>query len=295
MSDAIGSFRLALGLWRIARTKPSRETLIELMTASLEAGIVCFDLADVYGGYLAEAQFGDAFAASGIPRESIRIVTKCGVRGISAERPENRIKHYDNGGAYVTSCIDRSLRELRTEYLDLLLLHRPDFLLDADEVADALVAATRAGKVRHFGLSNFSVSQHRLLASRVPLGLAVHQIELSVLHRAPFSDGTLDLCQETRCVPMAWSPLGGGGLFTAATDEVVRIRAALETVGRELGEATIDQVALAWLLRHPAGIVPVLGSANPQRVRTAARAAALTLTREQWYRIWEAATGSPVP
>lgn len=295
MTNALGDCRLVLGLWRIAKTQPTRATLVELLNAGVEAGITCFDTADVYGGYLGEEQFGDAFASSGIPRDAVRIVTKCGIRGVSPLRPENRVKHYDASGAYVAQCIDRSLRALRIERIDVLLLHRPDFLSDADETAAALQAALRAGKVRHVGVSNFSASQQRLLASRLPEGVAVNQIELSILRREPFQDGLLDHCQQTRCIPMAWSPLGGGALFSGDSEEVQRIRAALASVAIELGGATIDQVALAWLLRHPAGIVPILGTADPSRIRAAAAASALQLSRQHWYAIWEAATGAPVP
>ena len=295
MTNVLAGARLALGLWRIAKTQPSRATLVALMKASVDAGIACFDTADVYGGYLGEEQFGEAFAASGIPRDAVTIVTKCGIRGVSPQRPENRVKHYDASGAYIAQCIDRSLRALRVERIDLLLLHRPDFLLDADDAAAALQAAMRAGKVRHVGVSNYSSSQQALLASRLPDGVAANQIELSLLRREPFVDGLLDLCQQTRCIPMAWSPLGGGALFSGHDESTRRIRVALEAVGAELGGATIDQVALAWLLRHPAGILPVIGTADPARVRVAARATALQLSRQHWSLIWEAATGAVVP
>jgi len=172
-------------------------------------------------------------------------------------------------------------------------VHRPDFLLDADELADALRSVVQAGKVRHVGVSNFSPSQQRLLTSRFPT-LAVNQVELSVLRREPFTDGTLDLCQELGCVPMAWSPLGGGQLFAGEGEEAVRVRAALTEVGEQLGGATVDQVALAWLMRHPSGIIPVLGTTDPARLAAAAAATALRLDRQQWYHVWQAATGHPI-
>ena len=289
---------MALGLWRAGRVRLPQARLVELIAASLDAGINSFDLADIYGDYAGEEAFGAALAAFGVARDAVRLVTKCGVGNPSATRPHIRVKHYDNGSAHLLTSVDASLRLLRTDYIDLFLVHRPDFLLDADELAEALTAVVRAGKVRHVGVSNFSPSQQRLLASRLqglPGGLAANQIELSVLRREPFSDGTLDLCQEQRCRPMAWSPLGGGALFTGEGLVEQRLRGALNEVGEAIGAAGLDQVALAWLMRHPSGIVPVLGTTDPVRVASAAGAAALRMDRQQWYQIWQAATGTPIP
>lgn len=284
---------VAVGLWRAGRVQLPQPRLIELITASLDAGINTFDLADVYGNCAGEQAFGDALAASGVPRRNLRLISKGGVCLVSEARPAHRVKHYDNGAAHLRASLDASLQKLRTDHLDLFLVHRPDFLFDADELAETLRTMVQAGKVRHVGVSNFSPSQQRLLAARLP-ELAANQIELSVLRREPFSDGTLDLCQEQRCTPMAWSPLGGGALFTEATGDIQRLRTALAEVGEALGGATIDQVALAWLMRHPSGIVPVLGTTDPARVRTAAGAANFKLDRQQWYQVWQAATGTAI-
>ena len=290
---SLGFSPMVLGLWRAGSVRLPKERLVGLIHASLDAGIDTFDLADIYGDYDGEEAFGEALAESGVGRDAVRLISKFGVGNPSSQRPAIRVKHYDNGAAHLHASLEASLRKLRTDHLDLFLVHRPDFLFDADELADALGAAVQAGKVRHVGVSNFSPSQQRLLASRLP-HLAVNQIELSVLRREPFFDGTLDLCQETRCVPMAWSPLGGGELFNGDGEEAVRVRSALAEVGEQLGGATIDQVALAWLMRHPAGIVPVLGTTDPARLAPAAAAAALRLDRQQWYRIWQAGTGRPI-
>jgi len=292
--NALDFSPVAVGLWRAGRAQLSEARLVELITASVDAGIHTFDLADIYGNYAGEQAFGDALAASGLPRHAVRLISKCGVCNVSPARPAHQVKHYDNGAAHLRASVDASLQKLRTDHLDLFLVHRPDFLLDADELAQALQAVVQAGKVRHVGVSNFSPSQQRLLASRLP-SLAANQIELSVLRRAPFTDGTLDLCQEQRCLPMAWSPLGGGLLFTGDGEDLRRLRTALAEVGEALGGASLDQVALAWLMRHPSGILPVLGTTDPARVQSAAGAAALRLDRQQWYRIWQAATGTPIP
>ncbi|APW38409.1 hypothetical protein RD110_15400 [Rhodoferax koreense] len=284
---------LVLGLWRAGRVQLPRPRLVELIAASLDVGIDTFDLADIYGNYAGEQAFGDALAASRVPRDRVRLVSKGGVCLVSDARPAHRVKHYDNGAAHLRASLDASLQKLRTDHLDLFLVHRPDFLFDADELADTLRQMVRAGKARHVGVSNFSPSQQRLLAARLP-ELAANQIELSVLRRAPFEDGTLDLCQEQHCIPMAWSPLGGGALFTADAPDMQRLRTALAEVGEALGSATPDQVALAWLMRHPSGVIPVLGTTDPARVRIAAGAADLRLDRQQWYHIWQAATGCAV-
>ena len=289
---------IALGLWRAGSVQLPQARLVELIAASLDAGINTFDLADIYGNYAGEAAFGAALAAAKVPRDAVRLITKCAVRSVTSARPANRVKHYDNSGDHLRASVDASLKTLATDCIDLFLVHRPDFLLDADELAAALQDVVRAGKVRRVGVSNFSPSQQRLLASRLhdlPGGLAANQVELSVLHREPFTDGTLDLCQEQRCVPMAWSPLGGGELFSGTGEAVLRVRTALVEVGEAIGATGLDQVALAWLMRHPSGIVPVLGSTDPARVQSAARAASLQLDRQQWYQIWQAATGVAIP
>jgi len=188
-----------------------------------------------------------------------------------------------------------SLRVLRTDHLDLLLLHRPDPLMDADEAAGALDALVAAGKVLHVGVSNFAPSQVELLAARLKAPLVTNQLELSPLRLEPFVDGTLDQCQRLRMAPMAWSPLAGGRLATGSDERAARVRTALAKVAGELGGASPEQVAYAWLLRHPAHILPVTGSGRIERVREAVGALGLPLTREQWFDIWCASTGAPLP
>jgi predicted oxidoreductase len=190
--------------------------------------------------------------------------------------------------------VENSLQNLHTDRLDLLLIHRPDPFMNADEVAEAFTQLRQSGKVLHFGVSNFTPSQFDLLASRLNFPLITNQIELSVMHLAPFEDGTLEQCQQLRIAPMAWSPLGGGELFSGNTLKAIRLRQTLEAIAQEL-DAAIDQVALAWLLAHPANIVPILGSGNLDRIRSAVGAEALHLTREQWFAIWSASTGVAVP
>lgn len=184
---------------------------------------------------------------------------------------------------------------LGTDYIDLLLIHRLDVLMDPDEVAEAFVTLRQSGKVLHFGVSNFTPSQFDLLASRLDFPLVTNQIELSVLSLELLHDGTVDQCLQRRIAPMAWSPLGGGRLFHDNDERTVRVRDALDAVGSELGGASTDQVALAWVLTHPARFIPVLGSGKVERIQSGAEADALRLSREQWFAIWSASTGIPVP
>lgn len=287
--------RIVAGLWRVGEWGMDTRGLLDFIHGCLDLGITTFDNADIYGGYTCEGLFGAALAAEPGLRGRLELVTKCGIQLVTDNRPANRIHHYDTGRAHILVAAENSLRELRTDTLDLLLIHRPDPLMDADEVAEAFVALRVAGKVRHFGVSNFTPWQFHLLQSRLDFPLATNQIELSVLYLDPLHDGTLDQAQRLRVPPMAWSPLAGGRLFDPSDDRAVRVRAVLEAIGRELGGAGVDQVALAWLLRHPARVLPVLGSGKIERVAAAAQAERWTLDRQQWFAIWEASAGREVP
>ena len=287
--------RLIFGAWRLSTWNVSTRELIDLLHASIELDITTVDHADIYGDYTCEALFGKALKEEPALRARLQLISKCGIRPVSANRPRNSVKHYDTSRAHILASVDTSLRNLHTDYLDLLLLHRPDPFMNADETAEALTCVVQAGKVRHVGVSNFLPSQFDLLASRLSIPLVTNQIEISVMKLNAFSDGTLDHCQRLRIAPMAWSPLGGGGLFTATTPQAKRLRTALSEVGGQHGTASLDTIALAWLLTHPANIIPVLGTGKVQRLRAAADAVKITLTREQWFKIWSASTGVNVP
>ncbi len=287
--------RLALGLWRLASWGLSDGEVLDLVHGSIDLGITTFDHADIYGDYAAEELFGRALALEPSLRHRLQLVTKCGIKVVSARRPAHRLKHYDTSREHIVASAENSLRLLNTDHLDLLLIHRPDPLLDADEVAEAFQALRVAGKVLHFGVSNFTPWQFDLLASRLPMPLVTNQVELSLLNMEVLGDGTVDQCQRLGISPMAWSPLAGGRLFRDDDARALRVRRALEDVGRELGGAPAGQVALAWVLRHPARIVPLLGSGKLERIRSAAAAAGLRLSREQWFALWTASAGQEVP
>jgi predicted oxidoreductase len=258
----------------------------------MELGVTTFDHADVYGGYTAEGLFGEALALKPSLRDHLQLVGKAGIKVVSPRRPHHRVHHYDTSAAHLLWSVDNSLRELRADHLDLLLIHRPDSLMDADEVAGAFEQLRAAGKVRHFGVSNFTTSQFDLLNDR--FALVTNQIELHPLQRAPLHDGTLDQMQKLRLRPMIWSPVAGGALFTGVDDAARRVQGALNAVARRHGVEPAT-IAYAWLLRLPSKPVPVAGSRRIAALREAVAALQVSLDAEDWTEIWEAACGHEVP
>ncbi len=284
--------RIVLGLWRLHSWQLTPAERVTMVEQALELGVTTIDHADIYGSYLGEGLFGEALALAPGLRQRIEIVTKCGIKGMSTNRPHHRINHYNTSHQHIVSSVENSLRELRTDYLDLLLVHRPDALMDADEVAAAFEALQRAGKVRHFGVSNFTPSQFELLASRFP-ELVTNQIELSVMHLEPLHDGTLDQCQRLRCAPMIWSALAGGNLFNEQSERAERLRTALAALAETYGVSP-TMIAYAWVLRHPAKPLLLTGSRRIAAMREAVAATQIELTHEDWYTLWSASTGGSV-
>ena len=287
--------RTAQGLWRLKDWNKNRRQIQELIDCCLQLGITTFDHADIYGDYACEALFGDALAESSVNRADIELVTKCGIKLVSRNRPQNSIQHYDTSASHIIASAETSLKNLRTDYIDLLLIHRPDPLMNAGEVAEAFGRLRESGKVLHFGVSNFLPSQFELLSSQMDVPLVTNQIEFSVLNMDAQDNGTLDMCQRLGISPMAWSPLGGGRLFNERTERIVRLRRALKDIAEELNAESIDQVALAWILTHPADFIVVLGTGNLDRIRRAVQAEEIRLSRQQWFMIWRASMGHEVP
>ncbi len=289
--------RLVFGTMRLLDSPETRDVggLARLIAALVDLGITTMDHADIYGGYAVEEHFGAALRAWGGDRSRLELVTKCGIGLVTGSRPAHRVKHYDTSADYIARSIDRSLACLGTDYIDVFLIHRPDPLMEADEVAKALERARREGKVRHLGVSNHAPHQLELLQSRLSRPVVTNQVELSVLQMAALHDGTLDQAQRLGFSPMIWSPLGGARLFTSRDERERRVRHALQAVADEIGGVDMAQVALAWVLRHPTRPLPVLGTGRLERVREYVRAAELNLERQQWFRIWEASEGQPVP
>ncbi len=282
---------IVAGTWRMDSWGWAPAERLRWIEQCMDLGATSFDHADIYGGYTVEALFGEALALQPALRDRIQLVSKCGIKLVSPQRPAHRLKSYDTSAAHIVASVEQSLKALRTDRLDLLLIHRPDPLMDAQEVADAFARLRRDGKVLHFGVSNFTPSQFELLDAACPL--ATNQVELHPLHLAPLHDGTLDQAQRLKRRPMIWSPLAGGRLFTADDDAARRVQAALRTVAERLG-STPATVAYAWLLRHPSRPVPVAGSRRIEALREAVDALSLRLDAETWTEIWQAGSGHEV-
>ena len=282
---------IVAGAWRMADWQWNAQQRLRWIEQCVELGVTSFDHADIYGGYAVEGQFGEGLALAPALRERLQLVGKCGIKLVAPARPQHRVKHYDSSALHIAASVEASLRALRTDRLDLLLIHRPDPLMDADEVARAFESLRAAGKVRHFGVSNFTPGQFELLASRIPL--ATNQIELHPLRRAALTDGTLDQLQRLRIRPMIWSPLAGGALLAGGGETERRVQAALGRIGERHG-ASAATVAFAWLLRHPSRPLPVAGSLRIEALHDAVAALRLTLDAQDWTEIWQAGAGHEV-
>ena len=283
--------RFVMGYWRLMDWNMSPLQLASFIEEHLDLGITTVDHADIYGGYQCEAAFGEALKLVPALRDRMEIVTKCGIA--TTAKPEHALGHYITDSAHIIKSAEQSLVNLATDRIDLLLIHRPDPLMDADEVAEAFLNLHQSGKVRHFGVSNFTPAQFALLQSRLPFTLATNQVEISPVHQPLLLDGTLDQLQQLRIRPMAWSCLGGGRLFN--DDEFQPLRNELETFARELNAESIEQVVYAWILRLPSKPLPIIGSGKIERVRSALAAEELQMNRQQWFRIRKAALGYDVP
>jgi predicted oxidoreductase len=284
--------RLILGTWRIGAWELSSAQIANLIEGCLDLGIDTFDLADIYNSYGCEEMFGAALQASPGLKSRIKLISKCGIALVKPNRPLHRVQHYNTSRAHIIASAEQSLRAVGVERLDLLLIHRPDPLMDADEVAEAFSELQRTGKVAAFGVSNFLPHQFELLQSRLEQPLQTNQLEVSLLHSEPLFDGSLDQAQRLRIRPQAWSPLGGGRLSQQAADSP--LGQTFARLGRDL-DATPEQLAIAWLLRHPAGIHPVLGSGKLERIRLLVDAQHIALDLQHWFELLEAAVGHKVP
>lgn len=287
--------RTAIGLWRLGSWGLTNAQLLDFIEQCMDAGITTFDHADIYGNYTCEEIFGQAMAGQSSLRSKMQLVSKCGIRLVSENRPKHQAKTYDTSRKHIIKSVENSLKALQTDFLDVLLIHRPDPLMNADEAAESFRSLRESGKVLHFGVSNFMPHQFDLLQSRLDFPLITNQVEISVLKLDAFFNGTLEHCQQHRIQPMAWSPLAGGGLFSSYEPQAERLRAALNKIAQSLGSCSMEQVALAWLLNHPSGIIPVLGSGNIDRIRHSIKAEKINLSREQWFSVWNASTGGDLP
>ncbi len=284
------------GFWRLLDWQMTPQQRLAYLEELIALGVTTTDHADIYGEYQCEAAFGDALKLKPSIRDEIKIITKCGIKPAwQANGFAGKTNHYNTSKASIIESVHASLKHFGTDRLDAVLLHRPDYLMNADDVAEAFMALKKAGDVLHFGVSNFTVSQMALLQSRLPFELVTNQVEMSPLAMQALDDGTLDYAQEHRQTPMFWSPLAGGELFNAQTEQAKRVRSALESLKQELDLESIDQVVYAWLRQLPCAPAVVLGTGNIKRVEGALKALDVRMHPEQWYRVWQASKGHPVP
>ena len=276
--------------WGVWGKNFNTNELQRMIETTVDLGISSFDHADIYGGYTTESAFGTAFSKTGISRSGVQFITKCGIQLVTPNRP-NTIKHYDCSKAYIMSSAEASLKQLQTDYLDVLLIHRPSPLMHPYEVMEAIEQLKKEGKINHFGVSNFTPSQMDLIASEV--AIAVNQIEFSVVQCQALFDGRLDQMLTQKITPMAWAPLGA--IFSEeTTPQKKRILDQLESLAA-VYNATPDQLMLAWILQHPSRIHPVIGSTNLERIKAASKAVSIHLSIQDWFRILEASQGHQVP
>jgi predicted oxidoreductase len=290
-SDGPELSRIVAGMWRISEVDQPINNTVSMIEAAVANGITTFDNADIYGDYSAEEVFGKAFERSGVARDEVQFVTKCNIILPSSNRPSNELHMYNTSYDHIVKSVENSLKLHRTDYLDLVLIHRPDPLMVPQEVAKAMEELKNDGKVKCFGVSNFSVRQYEMLQSFIPFQLVTNQIEISPFALDSFTNGDLDYCIEHNRKPMAWSPLGGGKLFESSDSEFFRVLNQL----CDRYDCTPDQLVFAWLIKHPASILPITGTTKADRIVAAARAVGIQLTREDWFRFYVAARGEDVP
>jgi predicted oxidoreductase len=256
----------------------------------LAIGLDIFDHADIYGHYTTEADFGHALKGNSSLRNQIKIITKCGINMLTPNRPHHAIKSYDTSAAHITKSVEQSLTNFHTDYIDTLLIHRPDILMNVEEIAATITTLKTAGKIKSFGVSNFTTSQVALLNKYIPI--EHHQVEISLTNLNAFDNGVLDQCQLENIEAQSWSPMGNG-IFTEHTEQHARILSEAESLAKTY-HCNINQVLLAFLYAHPSQIVPVIGTTKFERIREAKKAMEIELTREDFYKLWTASTGKEV-
>ncbi len=291
LSDTLEMSRLVYGMWRLGDDSDTSTAHVEAkIQACLDQGITTFDQADIYGGYAAEAVLGNALRANPSLRQKMEIVTKCDIVAPVGRYAEAKVKYYDTSRAHILKSVETSLSEMAIDHIDLLLIHRPDPLMDHHETGAALDEVVASGKVGAVGVSNFRPWDWSLLQSAMKTQLVTNQIEISLGEISPFTNGDLAFHQQHGHPLMAWSPLGGGLLMAGNPP----VGVVADEIAAEFG---VDRaaVAVAFLLAHPANILPVLGTNNLDRIKRVSDALKVKLDRESWYRLYEAALGHEVP
>lgn len=283
--------RIVAGMWRMNEWGMSVQQRVAFIEQCLEMGVTSFDHADIYGDYSVEGVFGEALRAQPSLRDRIEVVSKCGIKLLSSKRLQHGIQHYDTTAAHIIASAEESLRQLGTDHLDLLLIHRPDPLMDFDEIAGAFTRLIDAGKVRHVGVSNFTRHQFECLNRRIPL--ATNQVEFSPMFVDPMFDETFDGLQDLRIAPMVWSPLGGGRLFTSNDAKASNARAVIQEIADRM-QQPFASVLFAWIMALPSRPIPLTGTGRIEAIREAVIGTGMQLEREDWFHILRAARGHEV-
>ena len=287
--------RIIHGQMRMGSWNMNARELLGLMEQLVDWGVTTFDHADIYGNYTCEAILGEVLKLKPALRGKLEIVTKCGIRLISDKNPGQKVKYYDYSYSHIVDSVNRSLKNFRTEHIDLLLLHRPAPFFDPEEAARAFSVLKKKGKVLHFGVSNFTPGQFETLNSFTDEKLVTNQVEISPYCLEHFENGNVDFFLKEKIKPMAWGPVAGGRLLSPWDDKGPRILRVLTEVAEELNVAEIDKVIYAWLIKHPMKAMPIVGSGKPERIRYAIDALEVDMSLEQWYRIYVAAKGKELP
>ncbi len=290
--------QIVMGFWRLHEWSMSTKQCVEFIEQCLDLGITTMDHASLYGNYgnpSCEQLFGEALKLQPSLKQRIQVVSKCGINLIPPGAPSHLVNHYDASPQSIIKSVDQSLQRMDLEQLDVLLIHRPDYLLYADEVAETFDRLHTQGKVEHFGVSNFNTHQFDLLNSKCAKPLVTNQLEISPFNLPLLDSGELEQCQRLNIRPMAWSCLAGGRLFDASNQITQRLFPVLQQIKQEIGAKSIDEVVYAWILALPCGALPIVGSGKIDRVKRAVDALSLQLDREQWARIWVAAAGHNLP
>jgi predicted oxidoreductase len=275
--------------WGIWGKNYNTTQMAELMHCCIENNITSFDHADIYGDYTTEAAFGKAFSQSNIDRQKIQLISKCGIQILNEER-KNVVKHYNYSKDYIIWSVEQSLKNLQTDYLDLLLLHRPSPLMHATEIAEAIEKLKGSGKILAFGVSNFTPQQTDLIQTKT--NISYNQIEFSISHYDAMLNGSLDHMQTNNITPMAWAPMGN--IFKKDDAQTQRIK-KLATILSEKYNATVDVILLAWILKHPANILPVCGTADKTRIANLMKATTVEMELQDWFALWTESSGVAVP
>lgn len=271
------------GFWRWENLENTPAKMEQIINLCLELGINTFDHADIYGDFTIEEQFGKIIASKSFKREDIVLFSKCGIR------KNGKVTYFDNSRNYILDSVDNSLKNLKTDYLDIFLLNQSDFLADPEQTAMTLAEIVNSGKVKHIGVANFTAFQHQLLASYLTIPIVTNHIELNLMNISAIEDGRLDFIKQSFSKPLAWAPLAGGEILDGKEGKSAVLKTKLEAIGKKY-DANVEQTAVAWLMQL--GTLPIIGSLSEARIRNAASASDIKLSREDWYDIYQTSVAS---